>query len=150
MANRMAKRGSVIITNFQLNDKVCKEFDLKWYQCWILATKLWIPEVDEVRQMQNESLAENEQYYTEIYDCDKFSLQLLADCHKWVAARQDKYNAQWAFMRVSGNMCRSLIMNHSWNLVLTRDGFWHCESMMGADRLWKHNPEENRIIFAHT
>ena len=138
------------ITNFELNKKVCEAFSLKWYQCWVLDTTLWCPTVEEVRQMMKDSMAENEQYYSQVYDCDDFSLALLSDCRKWVAARPNKFRFPWAMFRTSGNMCRSLIMNHSWNLILTQSGFWHCESMMGADRLWEHNPEENKIIFAHT
>ena len=138
------------ISNFELNEKVCEAFGLKWYQCWVLDTTLWIPSVDEVKQMMKDAHGEDEQYYAQIYDCDDFSLALLLDCRKWVAARQDKYKFPWAMLRVSGNMARGMFMNHSWNLVLTQDGFYHCESMSGADRLWKHNPEENKIIFAHT
>ena len=140
----------MIINNFALHKKICDEFNLQWYQCWIKDKALWMPAIEDIHAFLNDTFVENEQYYSEIFDCDDFAICLLCENRKWVAKRLDKFPRPWALLSVSGTMCRGMPMSHTWNLVYTIDGFYHIESMMGADRLWKHNPEENKIFLAHT
>ena len=140
----------MLINNFALHKRVCGDFNLKWYQCWIKDKRLWVPKLEDIHAFLNDTSVEMEQYYSEIFDCDDFATCVLCECRKWVAERQFKYSAPWTLMSVSGTLCRGMVMSHTWNLCLTEDGFYHLESMMGADRLWKHNPEENKIFLAHT
>jgi len=136
-------------SNFQLNAEICKIFDLEWYQVWIFDTMLYLPTPEEVKKMLGETQTENEQYRRELYDCDDFSLALLAAQKLWIVRKG--YDFPWAFYRVSGVRSRGMSINHHWNMVSTQDGIYFCESMSGVDRFWKfESTKKDQIIMAHT
>lgn len=134
---------------FTVNDEICEAFDLKWYQVWIFDRALYYPIIEEVQKMLADTNTEHDQYRRELYDCDDFSLALLAAQRTW--AVKNGFTTPWAFFRVSGNMCRGMIVSHHWNMVLTQGGIWFCESMSGVDRLWKfEGTDRDQIIYAST
>ena len=136
-------------SNFQQNAMICKTFDLEWYQVWIFDMMLILPTPEEVKRMLDETTTEHEQYKRELYDCDDFSVALLAAQKLWTS--KNGYNLPWAFYRVSGIRSRGMAIKHHWNMVSTTNGIYFCESMSGVDRLWKFESiEQDQIIMAHT
>jgi hypothetical protein len=136
-------------TNFKLNDEICKAFNLEWYQVWVTSPVLLDPPVEEVQRMLDETNVENEGYRRVLYDCDGFSVSLLAAQRLWVA--KNNYDLPWSFFRVLGNRCRGMDISHSWNMVSTQSGIYFCESMSGNDRIWKfEGVDRDQIYMAHT
>jgi hypothetical protein len=137
-------------TNFKLNEEICKAFDIEWYQVWVFDKLLYLPKPEEVKEMLAETNTEHAQYRRELYDCDDFSIALLAAQRTW-AAKSGLYELPWAFFRVSGIRCRGMVIVHHWNMASTPNGIYFCESMSGVDRFWKFEGiDRDQIIMAHT
>lgn len=135
-------------TNFKLNDDICKAFNLEWYQVWIFDKWLYLPTPEEVQKMLADTNTEHAQYRRELYDCDDFSVALLAAQRVWTV--KNGYDTPWAFYRVAGNISRGRQVSHHWNMVSTSSGLYFCESMSGVDRFWKfESTEQDQIIMAH-
>ncbi len=135
--------------NFQLNEEICKAFNLEWYHVWIFDRVLYLPTPEEIQKMLAETNTEHEQYRRELYDCDDFSAALLSAQKVWTA--KNGFDLPWAFYRVSGIKSRGRIIPHHWNMASTPNGIYFCESMSGVDRFWKfEGTDRDQIIMAHT
>ena len=47
---------------FELNEEICEIFNLEWYQVWLFSNIFYLPTVEEVKKMLEETHAENAQY----------------------------------------------------------------------------------------
>jgi len=136
------------ISNFKQNEDICGIFQLEWYCVWVFEKTLYLPTLDELKRMMEETHSEDRQYIPHLYDCDKSSLALLAAQQLWVV--DNKFQVPWAFYRVWGTRCRGRIINHHWNMAYTQDGIYFCESMDYVDRIWKFEDlDRDKIEFAH-
>ena len=119
---------------------------------WIFDKKFYIPTMEEVAEVLKESEVPKYTFINEMFDCDDFALQFLAEYRRkwldnWKKYVESPYPA--AVGMIFCDRVRGMDMLHQVNIAFCQDAVYIIDTTPMANRLWKASSQTDNIIMLY-